>query len=668
MIPLIKVLAVLLALSSQYAWGAMHISRDGRAEVLIFPFYSALGSDNTALTISNSTGYVKAVKVTVREGLNGQPGLQWFVYLGPYDAFSFTVSADPEGDGAVISPFASELTCTVPSFRGRSGVYFEQPMFSRLWEGDSFNGLERNLSGYVEVIELGQWDPFSGVKGPAASRGASGSYADCEILVDAWSRIFDVEGDWLRNSTDEALSWRGGGLTGYAIVRSSAATLRYDALGIAEFARYRFKAEYHDYPGGTGIYWPAPSLNSGSTLYEQTIGSSVVRQTATEGRDAISALLSKTIIQSNVPARNNTVQSWVVNYPTKHLHTKYSSWLGPFSETWNSTLSRSCDYVELGDYSQSDNEFETLAHTELCGAVNLVNNSRSGQAPFAFPQWLTASVETSAASKPNAMRSGYRSKQSERHDRSITVETKYASDTRIIGMPMVAIPIYFDVFGDAQVGAFDASTLRIYERIATAFESAEYSTETATVTLATVNLSGLEIVGHQVLCRDKAGATNVKGESASPPFSPAPPITVQVSPVVNGEQYICEAFAITDSGRGELSAEFVLNVPPEPRAPVVSGYDWGDGEIYLFVSSPSDGDSDIAGYTATCTDGTNSFMGSGLSSPIIVSGLTNDAAYTCTVTATNQFGTSVASEATDPITPEETSAGLPIWLLYQAIQ
>ena len=80
------------------------------------------------------------------------------------------------------------------------------------------------------------------------------------------------------------------------------------------------------------------------------------------------------------------------------------------------------------------------------------------------------------------------------------------------------------------------------------------------------------------------------------------------------------------------------------------------------------GGAEITDYDATCTDGANTYTGTSTTSPITVSGLTNGVAYTCTVTATNSVGTSSASAATAPITPEEGSTGLPIWLLYQATQ
>ena len=105
-----------------------------------------------------------------------------------------------------------------------------------------------------------------------------------------------------------------------------------------------------------------------------------------------------------------------------------------------------------------------------------------------------------------------------------------------------------------------------------------------------------------------------------------------------------------------------------PFPPEIISYDYGDRTIILFLTVEYDGGTDITGYEATCTDGTNNFTGTSTSSPITVSGLANDVAYTCTVTATNSVGTSTASAATDPITPEETATGLPIWLLYQATQ
>ena len=89
----------------------------------------------------------------------------------------------------------------------------------------------------------------------------------------------------------------------------------------------------------------------------------------------------------------------------------------------------------------------------------------------------------------------------------------------------------------------------------------------------------------------------------------------------------------------------------KPSRPVVLSTDYDDREIILRVRLADDGGVDIIRYDASCTDGTNTYTGTSATSPITVSGLTNDVAYTCTVTATNSEGTSPASSVTDPITP-----------------
>ena len=136
----------------------------------------------------------------------------------------------------------------------------------------------------------------------------------------------------------------------------------------------------------------------------------------------------------------------------------------------------------------------------------------------------------------------------------------------------------------------------------------------------------------------------------------------------------CEGDAISNGFRVRatadpclLEASFSANATP-PSTPIIVATDFWDGEIGLLVSVGDDGGIDITGYEATCTDGTNTYTGTSTTSPVTVSGLTNGVAYTCTVTATNSVGTSSASAATAPITPEETTTGLPIWLLYQATQ
>jgi hypothetical protein len=143
------------------------------------------------------------------------------------------------------------------------------------------------------------------------------------------------------------------------------------------------------------------------------------------------------------------------------------------------------------------------------------------------------------------------------------------------------------------------------------------------------------------------------------------PITV--NNLINGRGYSCTVAPITALGALPLSSPVnATPVPEAPSAPQITNIDYGDQEVYVRFSVASNGGSLITSYDATCTDGTNSFVGTSTTSPITVSGLTNGVAYTCSVTATNAAGTSTASVPSASVTPEETMSGLPIWLLYEA--
>ena len=109
--------------------------------------------------------------------------------------------------------------------------------------------------------------------------------------------------------------------------------------------------------------------------------------------------------------------------------------------------------------------------------------------------------------------------------------------------------------------------------------------------------------------------------------------------------------------------------PPSPPSGVrILSVKTDDGALIVAVTYSDDGWAPVTGYEVTCSDGINSFTGSGSSSPVRVEGLTNDTAYSCSATAHNSAGASEASQLSSPVAPEEIQTGLPIWLLYEAIK
>jgi|GEM_PF-6649102 len=94
-----------------------------------------------------------------------------------------------------------------------------------------------------------------------------------------------------------------------------------------------------------------------------------------------------------------------------------------------------------------------------------------------------------------------------------------------------------------------------------------------------------------------------------------------------------------------------VTVPDSPVGVTVSA---GNSSVVVVFAAPaSNGGSAITAYTATCSAAGVAWTGTGATSPITVSGLTNSTTYGCAVTATNAKGTGAASAsvAVTPIAP-----------------
>ena len=94
-----------------------------------------------------------------------------------------------------------------------------------------------------------------------------------------------------------------------------------------------------------------------------------------------------------------------------------------------------------------------------------------------------------------------------------------------------------------------------------------------------------------------------------------------------------------------------------PDAPTIGTATGGSGSASVAFTAPSNiGGGAITSYTVVSSPG--GFVGTGSSSPITVSGLTNGTAYTFTAFANNAYGNSPASAASNSVTP---AAGDPYW-------
>jgi uncharacterized repeat protein (TIGR02543 family) len=135
----------------------------------------------------------------------------------------------------------------------------------------------------------------------------------------------------------------------------------------------------------------------------------------------------------------------------------------------------------------------------------------------------------------------------------------------------------------------------------------------------------------------------------------APTETCTVTGLSNGVAYTFKATATNGIGTSvqstASSAVTPSTVPSAPTGVVASA---GEASAAISFTAPTNaGGSSITGYVVTASDGTTA---SGTTSPITITGLTNDTAYTFTVKATNANGNSVASSASASATPKANFA------------
>ena len=138
---------------------------------------------------------------------------------------------------------------------------------------------------------------------------------------------------------------------------------------------------------------------------------------------------------------------------------------------------------------------------------------------------------------------------------------------------------------------------------------------------------------------------------------------VMVLGLTEGAEYTCTVTATNSYGESPPSNSVTVTpfLGATPGAPRIDRILSEDGELVIIFTAGSTGNLPTT-YTATCGDQTAASD----SSPITVSGLSNNVPVTCTVTATNSRGSTVSSGLSG--TPEAQASGLPVWLLYQATQ
>jgi len=333
---------------------AVNLNPDGLGQVLLYPYYTTNGGNQTLLSVVNTTDSAKAVKVRFLEGFNSREVLDFNLYMSAYDVWAAAIvdggmmDAADEGTPHLLIP---DDSCTVPYLYGMGlddGYDFGWQPFLKIAYNDNGKdydysdggptGIERAAEGYFAMIEMGTVDSgsdteynithklFKEVKDKDGNVIVEPGWrpGDCEQLVDNWTRDanYDPLGDWTKDPHMDIGRNSGGLFGGAAIVNADNGTMySYNALAIQGFDKS--DGDLHREPGTIH-----PSLNDGdqstATVFFGVPQDKAVDLTYPSNRtvEAVSALFMHENIMNEYTIEKVASASteWVVTFPTKRFY------------------------------------------------------------------------------------------------------------------------------------------------------------------------------------------------------------------------------------------------------------------------------------------------------------------------------------------------------------
>ena len=367
---------------------AVNVNPDGLGQVLIYPYYTVNGGNSTLISVVNTTNDVKAVKVRFLESLNSQEVLDFNLYLSPFDVWTGSVNASPDGqgDGGVMVTY--DTSCTVPYFYEQfQDVGFNFGSLTNADIGGTYQGFFKNFQyrsgghnpdggpndlvrareGHLEMIEMGRVvddGDFSSAAGASieavddladtggalatAATHTDGVPNDCQALLDAFRNVAGVPGQWLVDVNADVDTPNGGLFGGAEIVSVAQGTnLSYNADALEGFFQTA-GADLHTFTGNVlpNLTQAEPAMANvfdNGTLIQLDF-SSDPNGNFHPGLDAVSAAIMHNEIYNEYLTTPGIGASseWVITFPTKLLHiddTVTEAERRPFTEAfdWNGT-------------------------------------------------------------------------------------------------------------------------------------------------------------------------------------------------------------------------------------------------------------------------------------------------------------------------------------------
>lgn len=345
---------------------AVDLNPDGLGQTLIYPYYTVENQQQTLISVVNTTGVSKAVKIRFLEGYNSEEVLDFHIFLSPYDVWAGTVFDEDEflgsasqGNAAV---FTQDTTCTKPylyegenadgSFAASDGsTVFYKGFVNTVYMNDppgTDTSLGRTREGHVEIISMADIIPGSATDFDVTHIG--GVPADCD----------DVNPDPSGPIAGDLVAPTGGIYGAGAVVHAEQGTFyTYNADALDGFTAINI----YGAPGDTDpslAFVNGPGVGT-ATAYVFQNGALITSTYNTSGvPDAVSAVFDSENLYNeyNVNADVGANTDWVVTFPTKRFYVDsnlVASPVAPFVSLFSvDSTNNSCTAVGISMYDREE--------------------------------------------------------------------------------------------------------------------------------------------------------------------------------------------------------------------------------------------------------------------------------------------------------------------------
>jgi len=406
---------------------AVNLNPDGLGQVLLYPYYTVNGGQETLLSVVNTAAVGKAVKVRFLEGYNSREVLDFNLFLSPFDVWTANVFALSDlssglGTGAAIT--TGDNSCTAPvlkeSISGTTNyVAFRTYTFAPPNSDTGPTDASRTREGHFEMITMADIVQPSDLY--TDTKHVNSVPPGCGTFADGPNTPAELDFEAL-----DLVAVPTSGLFGSA-----------DVVNGANGTYYTYNADALDGFTATTLVQPTSSLTPSlgqvnpptSFVFDDGILLTSTWTGTSEAIDAVSSVFMASNVYNEYEANAFNGTDWVLTFPTKRFYVDstinfQSTAVAPFEELFGQTNDgKSCTILGIVNYDREENTLQSSGcgfspcppgqpPSSICHETNVITFDATGTAsvlastltsnivPIGTAGWAALNLDPNAGPSP----------------------------------------------------------------------------------------------------------------------------------------------------------------------------------------------------------------------------------------------------------------------------